>query len=194
MDMRAAPARIDDDTPDALGPGEDTAADAALGRAERALIERAYRAHYPAVLHLLQRRLGNPDDAAELAQEAFLRLMRYRHCSEHSLRYLLFRVALNLAASQGRTRALRPSVDLDENELVSELPQPDEWLEHQQGRQQLAAAVASLPPRCRQMIQLSRLQGLRTREVAARAGLSTRMVERHLQTAQGLLRARLVDQ
>ncbi len=188
MDMRAALARADD-PPSVTPPEEDD--DRALSPAQRALMAQAYRQHYPAVLSLLERRLGNPDDAAELAQEAFLRLMRYRHCGEEALRFLLFRVALNLAASEHRRQALRRTEDLDDTLLPCDRPQPDEWLARQQRCQHLLAAVASLPPRGRQMVVWSRLQGLRTREVAARAGLSTRMVERHLQTAQHLLRDRL---
>ena len=52
-------------------------------------VELLYRDQYPAVHHMLQRRVGNPEDAADLAQEAFLRLMRYDNHSLESLRFLV---------------------------------------------------------------------------------------------------------
>ncbi len=154
-------------------------------------VELLYRDQYPAVHHMLQRRVGNPEDAADLAQEAFLRLMRYQDHSLESLRFLLFRVAMNLAASHLRQQATRPQVDLDEVELIAEDETPEAQLADNQRIECFIGAVQSLPERSRQMFVLRRLEGKGTREVADEVGLSTRMVEQHLTRAHALLRERV---
>ena len=155
-------------------------------------IEATYRLHRDAVTHMLQRRVGNPEDAADLAQEAFLRLLRYEGHSPESLRFLLFRVAMNLAASHLRQQAMRPMVDLDDVDLIADHDdEPDAVLADSERIECFLGAVQSLPDRPRQMFVLRRLEGKGTREVADEVGLSTRMVEQHLTKAHALLKARV---
>ena len=154
-------------------------------------VELLYRDQYPAVHHMLQRRVGNPEDAADLAQEAFLRLMRYQDHSLESLRFLLFRVAMNLAASHLRQQGSRQTVDIDEVMLVADAAEPEQAAAEGERIECFIGAVQALPERPRQMFVLSRLEGKRTREIAAQVGLSTRMVEQHLSRAQTLLRAQV---
>ena len=155
-------------------------------------VEAVYRLYCDAVTHMLQRRVGNPEDAADLAQEAFLRLLRYEGHSPESLRFLLFRVAMNLAASHLRQQAMRPMVDLDDVDLIADhCDEPDMVLADSERIECFLGAVQSLPDRPRQMFVLRRLEGKGTREVADEVGLSTRMVEQHLTKAHALLKARV---
>ena len=49
-----------------------------------------------AVLRILRGRLSCEHEIADLAQEAFARVLRYRSCGMESLKFLLLRVTLNL--------------------------------------------------------------------------------------------------
>lgn len=158
---------------------------------QRALLEDAYRLHRGEVHGLLMRRLGNDDDAADLTQEAYLRLLQYPCQSADSLRFLLFRTAINLAISHLRHRKLGRSVPLHELDLVAEGPAPDDLFDVRQRMDRLATAFAMLPERCQSMLALRRIDGMRTREVAMRCGLSTRMVEIHITRSVAHLRARV---
>jgi RNA polymerase sigma factor (sigma-70 family) len=163
-----------------------------LTRTERARFEAVYRQHHEDVLRLLHRRLDNPDDVAELAQEACLRILRYRHCEAESLRYLLIRTALNLAASHGsRASSRHAHVSLEDEALISDTPSPEDSLEETQRMQHTLHAVQDLPARCRQVFLLRLVHGLRQQEIARRCGVSTRMVEMHLARARGLIRERM---
>lgn len=175
--------------------GRDAAAEIkepALSPSERRRFDQLYRGHKEAVMRTLRARLSNEDDIAELMQEAYLRLLRYRHCGPDSLKYLLFRVALNLAVSHQRQAGLRKAISLDDVELAAdELPIEDSLM-HEQEVARVALAIQALPPRCRQMYVLSRLKGLRQREIARHCGISTRMVELHIARAQLLIREQVV--
>lgn len=169
------------------------ASDRSLTKIERARFEAVYRQHREEVVSLLRRRLDNPDDVAELAQEAFLRILRYRQCEPESLKHLLIRIVLNLAASHGaRARQQRQHVALEDETLVSNAPALEDDLAEEQQVQHTLHAVQTLPTRCRQVFLLRLVHGLRQREIAQRCGVSTRMVEMHLAKAQGLLRARMI--
>jgi len=55
----------------------------------------------------------------------------------------------------------------------------------------LAAAVDDLPPRCREVFLMSRLDGLGNGEIAGRLGISRNMVEKHIIKAMMHCRRRL---
>jgi RNA polymerase sigma factor (sigma-70 family) len=162
-----------------------------LSAGERAIFSHLYRDHHEAVLHLLYLRLNNAQDAADLAQEAFLRLLRYRHCDERSLKFLLFRVALNLAVSHGRLSRVRCDVSLGDWDVAADTPGVDEQLIRDQTLTQVSRVIQALPERCRHAFTLSRIEGLRQHEIAKRCGISTRMVEYHIAHAQAAIRERV---
>jgi RNA polymerase sigma-70 factor (ECF subfamily) len=55
----------------------------------------------------------------------------------------------------------------------------------------LGKAVASLPERCREVFELSRVQGLKYAEIASALGISVKTVEAQMGKAIRILRARL---
>ena len=70
-------------------------------------IARLVAEHGQTLEKFLARKLDNPEDAAELAQEAFIRLHRLEQPQElDNARAFLFQVASNLAVDQLRRRQL----------------------------------------------------------------------------------------
>jgi RNA polymerase sigma-70 factor (ECF subfamily) len=94
--------------------------------------------------------LGNPDDAQDAAQEAFLKCWRARQSVPelHNLRAWIFRVALNAAKDFQRSAWNRKSRPLPEEEVM--LPaRPDDvppggTLEDQEALDRLRRAIAQL--------------------------------------------------
>lgn len=160
----------------------------ALTASERLRFDAVYREHRDAVMRLLRRRLGQDEDVADLMQEAYLRILRYRDCSPQSLKFLLFRTALNLATSHGiRACARLAHLPLEDVELADACS-PEADVEASQRMQQMMTAANALPGRCRQVFLLRLIHGLRQQEIAQRCGISTRMVEQHLARAQRVIR------
>ncbi|ULQ47270.1 sigma-70 family RNA polymerase sigma factor [Flagellatimonas centrodinii] len=176
------------------GAMDDIERDSATAAGERAAFEAAYREHHPAVLRILQRRLGNEQDADDLAQETYIRAWRYRNRDPESLKAVLFRIAINLAFSRGRqdrTHNTAGTVAVDDLDLEADELPVDEQVAHDEQMSLIVAAVETLPERCRQVFVLSRFHGLRHREIAERCRISTSMVDQHITRALALIRERV---
>lgn len=147
------------------------------------------------VRHWLSRRAAVPAaELDDLAQEVFLRLLRYSENTavENPLGYLL-RIAGNVA-SEWRERA-RVSKPHDQEWLNDLLIEPDKEPENSvcQARtdENVQAAVDTLPFRQKQVLLLRVNEGLTYKEIAARLELSPRVVLRDLSRAYSQLRMRL---
>lgn len=118
---------------------------------------------------------SDPEEAADLTQEIFLRL--YRHLAKFrgrsSLKTWVFRVALNHCRSRlarRRNPFVRP---LSGGGVLDEQPprpdparDPEERASAREERERVAAAIARLPRVFREAVVLRDLQGLAYREVA----------------------------
>jgi RNA polymerase sigma factor (sigma-70 family) len=147
------------------------------------------------VRHWLSRRASVPAaELDDLAQEVFLRLLRYseKTAVENPLGYLL-RIAGNVA-SEWRERA-RVSKPHDQQWLEDLLIEPDKEPENSvcQARtdETVQAAVDQLPYRQKQVLLLRVNEGLTYKEIAERLELSPRVVLRDLSRAYSQLRMRL---
>jgi len=174
---------------------------AECGRAETlpssdANVDAFVREHQAELLNFFRGRVRRPQDAADLAQESWSRMMHYRLDTVASSRGLLFTIARNVLKNHWRWSALRQieqSTDFAELEVSSDAPGPDRHLQASLDLEALEAAVIALPPKCRTVFLLSRIEGLSNAEVAQRCGISVKMVEKHLAKAIVACRAQVGD-
>lgn len=152
------------------------------------------REHQAELLSFFRRRVIRPQDADDLAQESWSRLMHYQLETVASSRGLLFTIARNVLKNHWRWSALRQierSTDFAELDVPSDAPGPDRHLLAGRDLEALEAAVVALPSKCRAVFLLSRIEGLSNAEVAQRCGISVKMVEKHLAKAIIACRARV---
>lgn len=153
-----------------------------------------FREHRGRLYQYLRRRLANEADAQELAQEAYLRLLRVsRNELVKDPQAYLYRVARNLVYEQnGRTLPAACWADDAELEALED-PSHDVEVEVEQARQALLLekAVAELPPRHQAIVLLFCREGLSQREIAERVGLSKSMVQKCLANGIAHCRKRL---
>jgi|UPI0004759C82 RNA polymerase sigma factor (sigma-70 family) len=153
------------------------------------LIEALHRCEGARLQRFLMRLLGNHADAAEAAQETYLRLVKALGRTEiEQPRIFLFFVARNVALNLGARRRLERGLfssltDLDPAEVTDEGARPEQQIIARQQLRLVAAAIDRLPPRCREVFLLSTLDGLPNGVIAARLGISRNMVEKHLMKA-----------
>ena len=138
------------------------------------------------LLRYLRDLLSRREDAEDVAQETYLRLVRAAGLeqSEGRVRAFMFKVATNLAYDRFRQRRSRGQHD--DAELVAlpdETPAAERIVAMEQGRCDRRATLLGLPPRCRQVFLLRVSHEWSYEAIAERLGVSKRTVEREMQTA-----------
>ena len=159
--------------------------------------------HARRLFHYLLRSLGDEADAADLAQETFVRV--YQHRSRFDARQKfstwLYAIASNLVRSRYRWRARHPEVSLDapqsetRNEFRNYLPEtastPSEMLESSERAQAISKAVAALPEELRLPLVLAEYEEKSQAEIAEILGCTVKAVETRIYRARKQLRSAL---
>ncbi len=143
--------------------------------------EEAFERHHPALFRYLLRITGDPDVAADVAQEAFVRLLDHT-VDEGKVRSWLFTVATNLVRDRARTRKRRRRL-LEGEDLSPERPdRPDEAVERREDIDSVRAALDGLSRRDRKLLML-REEGFRYAEIAEIIGVAPNSVGKLLSRA-----------
>ena len=159
--------------------------------------------HGERLFHYLCRLLQDEEEAADLAQETFVRV--YQHCERFDRRRKfttwLYAIATNLARDRARWRSRHPTVSLQAEsvatgaELQSSLPSheadPHETLVAEERAAWVREAIAALPEDLRAPLVLAEYEGLSQADIGEVLGCSAKAVEVRLYRARLRLRARL---
>jgi RNA polymerase sigma-70 factor, ECF subfamily len=149
--------------------------------------EQMFRAHHELVFRAAYRVTGNAEDAEDVLQTLFLRLLR-RECPpqfETSPKAYLHRAAINIALDILKTKSRNVSTDEIENHIEDQRPGPDRERDASEIQNWLRTALAELNPRTAEMFVLRHLEGYDNAEIAKMMGTSRGTV------AVMLFRARL---
>lgn len=142
-----------------MSPAEAPAFDAAA-------LEELFTASEPVLFNVVLRSCWNRDDAAEIVQEAFGRLWAMRErVDPRRARALVFRIALNLAASRRRWRRVRSFVGWTDAR-ADERPLPEDDLLHAERCGAAGRAIEALPEPLRRALLLCELTELSYAEIA----------------------------
>jgi RNA polymerase sigma factor (sigma-70 family) len=141
---------------------------------ERSPAESLFVEHHEPLRRYLARFTGDPDLAADLAQEAFVRLLE-RPPAAGIARPWLFRVATNLALDSVRTNSRRRMLVMRGRAMLaySDPPQsPERRVEQSSARTMVNDVLAMLSAKER-MALLMREEGFTHREIAEAVGTTT---------------------
>ena len=132
-------------------------------------------------------RVTSRQDAEDVIQEAYLRVLRYsaQHEVEDRER-LLFSAARNLAVDNQRRQQARRRIAANCAVFAmgnANWPAAEEVLDARERLQRVEAAIALLPPRCRDVFLLHRIDGLSYSEIARSCRISVSAVEKHIARA-----------
>jgi RNA polymerase sigma-70 factor (ECF subfamily) len=143
--------------------------------------------HEPALRAYLSKRFPGLPDHDDLVQEAYMRMLRVENPDRLTHpKAFLFTTARNAAIDLLRRLRSQPPNPVTDPEGLVQLalldtpPTVMETLERRQRREALLRAMAMLPERCREVMLLRYLDGLRGKEIAARQGISLGTVKGHL--------------
>ena len=162
------------------------------------------RAHEKTVYNLALRMTGNPQDAEDMAQEAFLKAYRslpeFRGESKFSV--WLYRIVSNLCLDLLRARKRRPTQSMtlqddegEENQL--EIPDehfsPEKLLDRRLTRESVQRGLDALPDDARQILLLREIRGMSYEEIAETLGLEPGTVKSRIFRARKRLCAFLMQ-
>ena len=157
--------------------------------------ETLFKKYYTRLCHFVFQYVNNLPDAEEIAQETYLQIWDKREELEinTSIKSYIYASAKNKALNHVRNSNRRKghlsvisshrSQDVEEaNELsVNEI------------KDQLFVALENLPPKCRKIFQMSRLEGLKHKEIAEQLGIKIKTVENQIGIALRHLKEKLSD-
>lgn len=148
-------------------------------------VQALYSRHHGWLNGWLRARLGNAADAADLAQDTFVRLLqRTERLELKAPRAFLRTVARGLVIDHWR----REEIERAYLETIAHLPEAETpsaearalVIELLEG---IARMLEGLKPKVRQAFLLAQCEGLTHRQIAERMGLSLRSVERYVADA-----------
>jgi RNA polymerase sigma factor (sigma-70 family) len=157
------------------------------GQAEahsRALGEIA-RTHHRALVRFLVARTGSAQEAQEVAQEAYARMLALdRPGTVSYLERYLWKIAAHIASDRKRHRDVRARLDpmaFSDMERVER--SPETVVDVAQQMAILTRALEELTPKCLEAFHLRVLQGMAFDEVGMKMGISARMAKKYVARA-----------
>jgi len=143
------------------------------------------------IFNVCYRILHDRPEAEDMAQEAFMRA--YDRLNSFDLerdfapwmRRVAANVCLNHISSQ------KPTSELEEERDADQSQRPDEQVEVKERGEQIRAALASLPPHYRVVVELRHYQEMSYEEIAAELNIPLSDVKSHLFRARKLLAEKL---
>nr|WP_174506425.1 sigma-70 family RNA polymerase sigma factor [Acinetobacter sp. Marseille-Q1620] len=145
-------------------------------------IHHLYREHHSWLYQWLKRRLSNSEDAADLAQDTFLRILkRKEHLHFEQPRAILTTVARGVLVNWYQRREIEKAyletlqIHAGRYEIT-----PEQKLQAIESLCLISQLLNQLSDRQRQTFIWSQLEGLTQQQIAERLGVSTRTVMRDL--------------
>lgn len=161
--------------------------------------------HARRLFHYLVRSLGDEADAADLAQEAFVKVYQHRSRFNPRQRFStwLYAIASNLVRSRYRWRARHPQVSWvasncetgkdPATSLADAATTPSESLEAAERARTVRSAVAALPEELRLPLVLAEYEEKSQAEIAEILGCTVKAVETRIYRARKQLRSTLAS-
>jgi RNA polymerase sigma factor (sigma-70 family) len=167
-----------------------------MAESKKALVERLFAGQRNALQAFFYRRLRTKADAADLAQEVYLRFLRVNDPDTiRNPEAYLFAVAGNLLKENAiLDRRQATNVDIEEADglqLMTVLSDFDSPLDVSRRVERLRVVLRQLTPKCRAAVVLRYRHELSYEEIADRLEVSTHMVKKYLVQALGHCRRRM---
>ena len=159
--------------------------------------ELLFRKCYIRICSFANKFLNDPENAREITQEVFIRIWEGRNeiDPEDSLKAYIFKIAQNLSINKLRRSKVESKyielykmVYIEQHEFSAH-----ESLLAKELEENIARAINKLPAQCRKVFNLSRVEGLKYKEIADFLHISIKTVEVQISKALRIIRLELKD-
>jgi RNA polymerase sigma-70 factor (ECF subfamily) len=162
---------------------------------QQMLVVQFYQQQHQALINYLQSKLGSPQEANDVAQETYERLLNNEQTAViNNPKAFVFRIASNLAIDRIRQRKMRGDDevgDFDENELISPMLSPDEQIDNELMVAMVRMFISELPAKCRSAFLYYKFEERDYTEIAEMLGVSESMIRKYVLRAVAYCRERL---
>ncbi|MEI7660898.1 MAG: RNA polymerase sigma-70 factor [Bacteroidota bacterium] len=167
-----------------------------IGKFEEQTLELLFRSHYKGLCQFAMGYVKQDEVAKEIVQDAFVSLWEKRHTIDLSkaVKSYLSTTVRNKCLNHLRDHK-KFSVDLLALENLSGesgYDQPDKLVEKEIS-EKIAAGIAELPEKCREIFILNRYENLRYQQIADKLRISVKTVETQMSKALQHMRLRLAE-
>jgi len=137
-----------------------------------------------ALMQFLQHNWRNKSDIADLRQDVYVQVFNAAHkeIPTHT-RAFVFQTARNLLLNRLRREHVVPIeavADVDALSAAMDVPGQERAVIARDELRRLQGALDRLPPRCREVVILGRIEGLSGRVISTRLGITQQAVSVHL--------------
>lgn len=163
---------------------------------DESVFEFIFRKYYAGLCSYSKRFVGDYDQAEELVQDVFLKLWESRGELKvtTSLKSYLFKSVHNKSLNYLKHIQVENKYKEYNDNLIklNELSEDDAFAEpNMEG--EIYDAIETLPEQCKNIFKLSRLEGLKYKEIAEQLNISDRTVEVQIRKASIILREKLKE-
>lgn len=159
--------------------------------------ELLFRKYYIPLCRFSNKYLNNTEEAKGTVQEVFSKIWEGRDDldPEDSINAYLFRITHNISINKLRRKQVESRyfevyklVYIDHND-----DSPYDSLLGIELNDKISHAVNKMPPKCRKVFDMSRMEGLKYSEIASMLHISVKTVEAHMSKALNIVRFELRD-
>jgi RNA polymerase sigma-70 factor (ECF subfamily) len=157
--------------------------------------EMLFRKYYVQLCHYAFKYVHNQADAEELVQDAFVYFWENREniSLSHSVHSYLYQSVKNKGLNKIRNeKRRRGHLEVIRNESTDVIEQESTFYAEEL-KEKLYAALEKLPDRCKLIFQMSRIEGLKHKEIADKLAIKSKTVENQIGIALKQLKKYLSD-
>ncbi len=144
-----------------------------------------------ALVHFLERNWRNKSDVEDLLQDVYVRVCEAAlRQPPDSARAFAFATAKNVLIDRIRHERVSPieaAESLDAFGIAADEPGPERNTSAREELRRLQGALDRLPPRCREVVVLRRIEGMPRKQIAIRLGITEATVAEHLAKGMSML-------
>lgn len=152
----------------------------AIGKSDYVSYNKLFERYYGRLCRYVYGLLMDKNDTEDVVQELFLNLWKNRKQIEikENVSGYLYKMAKHLALNHLRSR--KQYNDLSETPEQPALSYEDTRLESEEFRQALYGCIDRLPDRCREVLLLHRLKGLKQKEISEKLDISVKTIKNQI--------------
>ena len=155
-------------------------------------LKRLYDEYFESLRGFLYYKCGDVELANDLVQETFIKVWNKRDdIKKETVKSLLYTIANNLLMNHFNHEKVVREHQKSSNMESSHVTSPQFQMEEAEFEEQLNRVIENLPPDCREVFLMNRIDKLKYAEIAERLDLSVKAIEKRMSKTLSIIREQL---